>query len=62
MTSERIEPGAEAARRDDLSRDVAWWWRGGAAFRRDEVRESMPDLAAALDLLTEAYDFNAGVG
>jgi hypothetical protein len=60
--SERIEPGVEAARRDDLARDVAHWWRGGAAFRRDEVREGMPNLAAALDRLAVAYDFNSGSG
>ncbi len=55
-TSERIGPGAEQARRDDLARDVARLW---LAVKLDP-RRRLPDyMGAALDRLADAYDFNA---
>lgn len=62
--SERIEPGAEQAHRDDLARDVARLWM--AARRRGIQGVSISgsgvpaSLADALDRLAAAYDFNAG--
>jgi hypothetical protein len=57
-TSERIEPGAEAAHRDDLARDVARLWK--AHFPGDYYQDQIPhDLTDALDRLAVAYDFNA---
>jgi hypothetical protein len=62
--SERIEPGAERAHRDDLARDVAQMWASVRVVEQrtgDAVRSAWPGLAAGLDRLTEVYwyDFNA---
>lgn len=49
--SERIEPGAEAAHRDDLARDVAQRWS-----ETEFVDLQMPlSLAEALNRLAVAY-------
>lgn len=54
MVAERLEPGAEAAHRDDLARDVARMWAGlrGPAWEIPELTER---LVAALDRLAAAY-------
>lgn len=61
--SERIEPGADAAHRDDLARDVARLW---VAKRRDIEERArltgakafpLPDpFADALNRLVKAYE------
>lgn len=63
MTSERIEPGAEQAHRDDLARDVARLWMAHQRTAPDastrELMGAWDALGAALDLLAVSYDFNA---
>lgn len=63
-TSERIDPGAEQARRDDLARDVAQHTRRVRALQqRDatqdgvlhELERAADELDAALDRLADVY-------
>lgn len=52
--SERIEPGAEQAHRDDLAREVSHYWRLHLAAGHSEFRTTAA-LREALDRLARAY-------
>lgn len=50
--SERVDPGAEHARRDDLARDVARLWR---EQRHEGGHMPSEEVCDALDRLSAAY-------
>lgn len=55
--SERIDPGAEQARRDDLARDVARLWAESKQLAETDadMRNKGRDMEAALDRLAAVY-------
>lgn len=52
--AERIEPGAEAAHRDDLAREIAQWWVDSDAKRNILVALNSK-VGEMLDRLAQAY-------